>query len=74
MLPTADIANALLTSMPLYDANLFVSSLLADDPIDALGLPVAADTALLTLAGGFEFTVIANAASTIAGDVASLIP
>lgn len=59
LLPTADIANALLTSMPLYDANLFVDNLLAGDPIDAIGLPIAADTALLTLAAGFEYDVLA---------------
>ena len=33
--------------------------------VNAFGLPVAADVGLITLAGGFEFTVIQNALSTI---------
>ncbi|MGO8771399.1 PE family protein [Mycobacterium sp.] len=72
LLPTADIANALLTSMPSYDVNLFLSGIeqaVGGDPtgglIYAFGAPLAADTALLTLAGGFEVEVIANAVTSI---------
>ncbi len=72
LLPTADIANALVTSMPSYDFNLFLTGIeqaVGGDPtgglVYAFGAPIAADTALLTLAGGFELEVIANAAKAI---------
>ncbi|MGP0079832.1 MAG: hypothetical protein ACLPJV_16125, partial [Mycobacterium sp.] len=65
-------ANALLTSMPSYDVNLFLSGIeqaVGGDPtgglVYAFGAPLAADTALLTLAGGFEVEVIANAVTSI---------
>jgi hypothetical protein len=72
LLPTADIANALLTSIPAYDASLITDNLSTGDLLDAFGLPVAADTGLVTLAAGFEFDVISNAASQIAADFAGL--
>ncbi|MBV9319975.1 MAG: PE-PPE domain-containing protein [Mycobacterium sp.] len=67
LLPTADIANALLTSIPAYDVSLFMDNL--SSPLNAIGLPLAADTALFTLAGGFEFDVLSSAVSTIAADL-----
>jgi hypothetical protein len=77
LLPTADIINAILTSIPAYDVSLFLNNI--SDPINAIGLPIAADTGLLTVAGGVEFEVISNAVSTIAADfglgaLTSLIP
>ncbi len=73
LLPTADIANALLISVPAYDVNLFVNGItqaVGGDPVNGLiyafGAPLAADTALVTLAGGFEVEVIANALGAIA--------
>lgn len=74
LLPTADIANALLTSIPAYDVSLALDSLQAGDLVDAVGLPIAADTGLATLAGGFEFTVVSSAAQTIADGLTALIP
>jgi hypothetical protein len=75
LLPTADIANALAISMPSYDINLFldgVEQIVNGDPVNGLiyafGAPVAADTALLTLATGFEFRVLEHAATTIIDD------
>ncbi len=72
LLPTADIVNALAISMPSYDVNLFldgVEQMINGDPVDgliyAIGAPVAADTALLTLATGFEFRVLEHAAVSI---------
>ncbi|OBK35598.1 hypothetical protein A5658_09530 [Mycobacterium sp. 1245111.1] len=65
LLPTADIINALVTSVPSYDFSLFAENLAAGDFADAFGLPVAADTALFTLAGGFELEVIQSAVSQI---------
>jgi hypothetical protein len=66
LLPTADIINALVTSIPAYDAALFSANLTAGDLLDAVGLPIAADTALTTLAAGFEVTVLQDAATQIA--------
>ncbi|ORV94312.1 hypothetical protein AWC11_04155 [Mycobacterium interjectum] len=75
LLPTADIANALTISMPSYDINLFLSGVkqaFDGDPagglVYALGAPVAADTALVTLATGFEFRVLEHAATSIVAD------
>jgi hypothetical protein len=65
LLPTADIINALVTSMPAYDLSLFSANIATGDLADAFGLPLAADTALLTLAGGFEVEVLQNAATEI---------
>jgi hypothetical protein len=65
LLPTADIINALVTSMPAYDLALFSANIANGDLVDALGLPIAANTALFTLAGGFEVEVLQNAVSEI---------
>ncbi|OIN78634.1 PE family protein [Mycobacterium malmoense] len=79
LLPTADIVTALFTSVPSYDANLFldgVQQVINGDPtgglIYAFGAPVAADVALATLGGGFEFRVFEHAADTIVADLNSL--
>ena len=74
LLPTADIANALLTSLPAYDASLFVDSLQAGNLLDAVGLPIAADMGVGAFAAGFEFEAVASAASTIIGDIVTLSP
>ena len=67
LLPTADIINALVTSMPAYDLSLFADTLSnGGGLLDALGLPLAADTALVTLAAGFEVDVIQNTIAEIA--------
>jgi hypothetical protein len=64
-LPTADIVNAVVTVFPAYDVNLFLSGI--QQAIDgnvlgglqyALVAPIAADTGLLTLAGGVELLVL----------------
>jgi PE-PPE domain/PE family len=68
LLPTADIGNFLVTTLPSYDVNLFltgIEQMVDGDPtgglIYALGAPFAADTALGVLAGGFELEVILRA-------------
>jgi hypothetical protein len=68
LLPTADIANGLLISMPSYDVNLFLSGVqeaVSGDPVGGLvyafGAPVAADTGIVTLAGGIELLTILDA-------------
>ncbi len=75
LLPTADIANALLTSVPAYDFDLFSSGIqmalngnLIGGLVYAFGAPVAADAALLTLFTGFELRVIEHALTSIIGD------
>jgi hypothetical protein len=65
LLPTADIINALVTSVPAYDLSLFSTNIATGDLADAFGLPIAADTALFTLAGGFEVEVLQSAATEI---------
>jgi hypothetical protein len=68
LLPTADIANAVVTVFPAYDVNLFLSGI--QQALDgnvlgglqyALVAPLAADAGLLTLAGGFELLVLVEA-------------
>ncbi|WP_262491108.1 hypothetical protein [Mycobacterium simiae] len=66
LLPTANIANAAVTTVPSDDINLFLGGIkqFADgDPaglINAVGLPIAANTALYTLLVFFEADVVAN--------------
>jgi hypothetical protein len=64
-LPTADIINALVTSLPTYDLSLFTDNLSTGDLTDAFGLPIAATTGISTLAAGFEVDVIEGAFSQI---------
>jgi hypothetical protein len=78
LLPTADFANAALTSVPSYDVNLFLNGIMQavnGDPVGlvhAVGDPIAADTALFTIAGGFEAVVLASAAASIVNDFTGL--
>ncbi len=71
LLPTADIATALLVSLPSYDFNLFTNGLIQavnGDPmglINAIGNPIAANVGLTTIAGGFELIAIENSLQTI---------
>ena len=58
LLPTADIINAIVISLPAYDVNLALSGLqqaISGQPIEglinAIGLPMAADVGLVTTAG-----------------------
>jgi len=69
LLPTADIVTAGLTTLPAYDLNLFlngISQALNREPvqglINAIGYPIAADTALVMLGGLVEGYVLLNAA------------
>jgi hypothetical protein len=68
LLPTADLLNAVVTVLPAYDVNLFLSGI--QQAIDgnvlgglqyALVAPIAADTGLLTLTALIELEVILNA-------------
>ncbi|AYE93766.1 PE family protein [Mycobacterium paragordonae] len=74
-LPTADIFNTLVTTVPSYDVNLFLDGIqqtLNGDPtgglINAFGKPLAANVAIGSLAGGFELILVAGAISDVIGD------
>lgn len=56
----SDVANALFTTLPAYEAELFMTNLQNGDLLDAFGLPMAASTALNTLAAGFGLQIITN--------------
>jgi hypothetical protein len=68
LLPTADLANALVTSVPSYDVNLFLNGVqqaINGDPVGGLtyafGAPVAADVGIGTFAAGVELGVLLGA-------------
>lgn len=71
LLPTADIITALTVQVPTYDASLFADNILTD-PLDAFGLPIAANTGLYTLAGGIELMVIEETVQSIQADLAGI--
>ena len=71
LLPQADILTSLLVNMPAYDISLFTQNLFSN-PIDAIGLPLAADTGLLTLAAGIDLMVLQETASSIASTLQGL--
>jgi hypothetical protein len=72
--PTADIALAFVTTLPAYDATLFVSQLLQGHFINAIGYPIAADVGLATVAGLVELDVIGSAIARNVADIKSLLP
>jgi hypothetical protein len=53
LVPVADTVNALLTSLPSYDLNLFTDQLEAGNLLGAVGDPIAADLALVPFAFGY---------------------
>jgi hypothetical protein len=68
LLPTADIVNAVVTVIPAYDVNLFLSGIQQALDGNVLGglqyaliAPLAATTGLLTFAGGVELQVLLGA-------------
>ncbi|MEB3033042.1 PE-PPE domain-containing protein [[Mycobacterium] nativiensis] len=68
----SDVANALFTALPTYEAELFITNLQNGDLLDAFGLPLAASTALDTLAAGFGLQIITNTMSDIQAAFAGL--
>jgi hypothetical protein len=48
--PPLDVATALLVTLPELDYNVFTTELAANDPVDAIGIPIAADIGILPLA------------------------
>ncbi len=58
LLPTADYINAAVITIPAYDASLFLNNL--SNPISAIGLPIAADTALYAMLIDQEIEVLSS--------------
>ena len=72
LLPTADIINSLVTSLPAWETSIFTDNLSSGDLLDALGLPIAGTTAIGTLAAGFEYEILSTAISQAAADFSGL--
>jgi len=72
LLPTADILNAAVTSLPAYDVSLFLANL--SNPVNAIGLPIAADVGLLTVGSFVAAALTLQDVATAVGDIAALIP
>jgi hypothetical protein len=71
-LQTADIVNIGVTSIPAYDVSLFLANL--SNPVDAIGLPIAADVGLYTGGAFVELDVAAMGISAAIDDIVGLIP
>jgi hypothetical protein len=74
VLPTADIVNAIVTMLPAYGINLFLSGIqqaLSGDVINglvnAIGLPIAAAAGLVTTASLIEVLVLIQAVQGFLG-------
>lgn len=74
LLPTADIATSMVTSLPAYNAALFTQQLAQGNLVNAIGLPIAADVGLATVAGAVEFLVLTEAVVNTLKDIQALIP
>jgi hypothetical protein len=72
LLPIADAVNTILISLPSYDAALFLDNI--TNPLDAIGLPIAADLGLLTEDVILTPMIIDPAVTSILGDLSGLIP
>jgi PE-PPE domain len=72
LLQTADIGYATVFSLPAYDLTLFMDNL--TNPLDAIGLPLAADTGLLTEMAGVEFDLANIAITDAINEITALIP
>lgn len=74
LLPTADIGLTFATTVPVYDAELFVDQLARGNLINAIGYPIAATVGLATVAGGVELLGIGFALAANVKDLQSLVP
>jgi PE-PPE domain len=72
LLPTTDIINMLVTSLPAWETSIFTDALSTGDVLDALGLPVAGTVAIGTLAAGFEISILSDAFSQAAAEFSGL--
>jgi hypothetical protein len=69
LLPTADVANALVTSLPAYDLTLFAAGLQNGDLVSAIVQPIATDTYLIPLAVAFEAFATVSQIQIVIGDL-----
>jgi hypothetical protein len=69
---TADLLNAGVSSIPAYDVSLFLANL--SNPVDAIGLPIAADVGLYTGGAFVELDLAAMGISAALKDILGLIP
>jgi hypothetical protein len=74
LLPTADVTNALLTSLPAYDLTLFAAGLQAGNLVEAIGQPIATDTYLIPLAFAFEAFAVIGQLQSVIGDLETIVP
>ncbi len=74
LLPIADTINALTTTLPAYDATLFVDELEAGNLLAAIGDPIAADVALVPFALFVGLGPITDAVEGTLLNIANLIP
>jgi hypothetical protein len=74
LLPTADVANALLTSLPAYDLTLFAAGLQSGNLLEAIGQPIATDTYLIPLGFAFEAFAVIGQVQSVISDLESVIP
>ena len=79
LLPTADIINTVVISIPSYDVNLFLSGIdmaIGGDPTGgltyAIAAPIAADIGLVTVAGGIEGLVLLGGVADIVKELATI--
>jgi hypothetical protein len=72
LLPTADIGTTLVTTLPLYDTELFLDQLSQGNLLNAIGFPLAADVGLGTVAGGVELLTVVAALSQNVKDLQGL--
>ena len=78
---TYNFVDALVTTMPAYDATIFATELSQGDLLDAIGLPLSADIGIISTAGLNELTAVGEGGAIALldlispfVDVASLIP
>jgi hypothetical protein len=74
LIPVADAADAALTSLPAYDAELLATELASGDLLDAGGLPIAADAALIPAALVFGAAAPVEATAGTLINLLGLIP
>lgn len=72
LLPTADIINALTTTLPLAEVTLFTNFLQEGDLVDALEMPSAVGTGLGTVALGLEALVLLENLPNISSDLSGI--
>ncbi len=73
LLPLADSVTALFTSLPTFDASIFVDQLQHGDLLGAIGLPIAADLGLAPILFGVGFgEPIADGVAGTFADLATL--